>query len=44
MATDPASGDIFLVTADRAAPPSPGHYPSYKPGTVRLLILTPQRH
>ena len=46
MALDPASGRLFLVTADIASvdPLLPGHrYPvtHYVPGTFRLMAYTP---
>lgn len=46
LALDPASGRVFLVTADvdKVGPPrQPGYAPrySFKPGTVKLLMLDP---
>jgi YVTN family beta-propeller protein len=41
MAVDPATGRVFLVTADEAGTPAPGQRPTFKPGTTRLLVLTP---
>ncbi len=41
MAVDPKSGTLFLVTATPDGKPAPGHWPGYKPGTVRLLVYTP---
>ena len=47
MAIDPASGRLFLVTADATAtgaPRVPGGAPSYtfKPGTAHLLMMDPR--
>jgi YVTN family beta-propeller protein len=49
MAIDPASGRLFLVTADVdkvEMPAQPGGRPhvSYKPGSTKLLILDPPMH
>lgn len=49
MAVDPASGRIYLVTADfkanpKASPSDPRHRYTVTPGSVRLLFLDPVRH
>lgn len=41
MATDPASGRVFLVTGVATGPAVPGHYLTFKPGSVKLLVLDP---
>lgn len=47
MTVDPATGRVFLVTAEVSGPKPPGHgglvpHFAYEPGTVRLLVFDPQ--
>jgi YVTN family beta-propeller protein len=41
MALDPASGRVFLTTADNANPPDSTAKFAAKPGTAKLLVLDP---
>jgi len=42
MALDPETGIVYLVTADFEPSTEPGKRPAIKPGTFRLLVVTPQ--
>ncbi len=42
MTLDPSTGTLYLVTATPAGQPAPGQWPSYLPGSVRLLIYKPR--
>jgi len=41
-ALDPATGKIYLPTAELAPPAAPGGRPQPKPGTFHILVLAPR--